>query len=322
MASLPQCRVTPPTVAFAKSGLDYAGPIKLHKSKGRGVATDKSYIALFVCMASKAVHIEVVGDQTTESFLGALERFISRRGMVSEIWSDNGSTFQEADGDLRGLLQEASPAFDAVPGYLATRGIRWNFIPPKAPHFGGLWEAGIKSAKTLLKKILGGRILTYEEMSTLTARVEMALNCRPLTPLRGDTDDLAALTPGHLLRGAPLNQLPTFSDEIERLDSLQHWNLVRSMYARFWNQWSREYLNTLQQRAKWTRSRSNLQTGDIVLILDAALLTDGRWPLGRVIHGLVRSAKVKTAKSEYTRPIVKLALIPVTGAERPPIRTS
>lgn len=180
MASLPPYRVTPPTVAFAKSGLDYAGPIKLHKSKGRGVATDKGYILLFVCMASKAMHIEVVGDQTTDSFLGALERFISHRGMVTEIRSDNGSTFHGADSDLHSLLVEAKPTFHAAPRFLATKGITWRFIPLKAPHFGGLWEAGIKSAKTLSKKIFGQRILTYEEMSTLTARVEIALNCRIL----------------------------------------------------------------------------------------------------------------------------------------------
>lgn len=96
------------------------------------------------------------------------------------------------------------------------------------------------------------------------------------------------------------------------------------MYAKFWSQWSRQYLNTLQQRGKWTRGRPNLQPNDIVLVLDAALLTDGRWPLGRVLrifpgkNNLVRSAEVRTATGIYTRPIVKLALMPVVRPEMPP----
>ena len=141
---------------------------------------------------------------------------------------------------------------------------------------------GIKSAKTLLKKILGGRILTFEEMSTLITRIEMTLNCRPLTALSGHTDDLEVLTPEHLVREAPLNQIPALCPDTKRLDALQHWDLVRAMYARFWSQWSRQYLNTLQQRLKWTRGQSNLQSGDIVLILDSALLIDATvdGPLG------------------------------------------
>lgn len=305
MGDLPRCRVVP-TVAFAKSGVDYAGPIKLHKSKGRGVATDKDYIALFICMTTKAIHIEVVGDQTTASFLGALDRFISRRGKVAEVWSDNSTTFQGADAELRALLKEARAAFDAAPSYLAKKDISWNFIPPRAPHFGGLWEAGVKSAKNLLKKILGGRILTFEEMSTLTARIEMTLNCRPLTALSRDKGDLEALTPGHLIRGAPLNQLPALCPETDKLDRLQHWDLVQAMFNNFWNQWSWEYLHTLQQRHKWTRGRSNLQPGDIVVVLDSTLLHNGRWPLGRVLRtfagrdNLVRAAEIRTATGIYT----------------------
>lgn len=318
----PRCQVVP-TIASAKSGVDYAGPIKLHKSKGRGVATYKGYIALFVCMATKAVHIEVVGDQTTASFFGALEWFISRRGKVVEIWSDNATTFQGANAELRALLKEARPAFDAAPDYLAKRDITLEFIPAKAQHFGGFREAGVKSTKSLLKKILESRILTFEEISTLTVRIKMALNCRPLTALSRDADDLEALTPGHLIRGAPLNQLPALCVETDWLDRLQHWNLMRGMYAKFWNQWSRQYLNTLQQRHKWTRSQPKLQPGDIVLVLDSALLNDGRWLLGRVLrtfHGkdnLVRSTKVRTATGTYTRPILKLARMPISEPGKP-----
>ena len=316
MAPLPMERVIR-NPAFTETGLDYAGPIKLHMSKGRGAKTYKGYIALFVCLCTKAVHLEVVGDLQTDSFIGALKRFIGRRGKPAEIWSDNASTFQGADAELRALLMEAKDAFKEAPNYLSNEGINWRFVPPKAPHFGGIWEAGIKSAKSHLKKVLGSRILTFEEMSTLLVQIEMVLNSRPLIPFSGEIDDLDILTPGHFLRGAALNQLPTPIKVPDKIDHLSHWKLVEALRNQFWLQWSRDYLHTLQQRVKWPVSKKNIRLGEIVSIVDASLLKDGRWPLGRVINifpgkdGLVRTVQVQTSDSTYIRPIAKLAPLPV-----------
>lgn len=89
MADLPKERVTA-AKPFSKTGVDYAGPFQIRRSKGRGISSTKGYVAIFVCLATKAIHLEVVGDLTTESFLGALARFVSRRGRplesVEEAW--------------------------------------------------------------------------------------------------------------------------------------------------------------------------------------------------------------------------------------------
>ena len=281
MANLPSARVVP-NPPFTEVGLDYAGPIKLHQSKGRGVKTTKGYIVLFICLCTKAIHLEIVGDQTTDSFIGALKRFIGRRGRPTKIWSDNASTFQGADAELKSMLREASSTWTKASELLSNEGIEWKFIPPRAPHFGGIWEAGIKSAKTHLKKILGNKILTYEELLTLLVQIEMVLNCRPLSSLTEEIDDLDVLTPGHFLRGAPLNQLPQPIINQPESNYLAHWELVKSMFNQFWVRWSQEYLHTLQQRAKWVTPTSNLRVNDMVVIVDPTLLIDGRWPLGRI----------------------------------------
>ncbi|XP_031781116.1 uncharacterized protein LOC103318084 [Nasonia vitripennis] len=324
MASLPAARVTP-SRPFSRCGVNYAGPFSILRSKGRGMVSTKGYVATFICFTTKAVHLELAGDLTTKSFLEALTRFIARRGRPSEIWSDNGTIFRGADAELRRLLRDAEMNWQLVAGALVDDGITWRFIPPSAPHFGGLWEAGVKSTKTHLQRVAGPKKLTYEEFSTLLAEVEMVLNCRPISPFSGDVDDLDVLTPGHFLFGGPLNTIPRPNIDEADLPRLSHWKLVRGLRDSFWARWSREYLNTLQQRTKWTRARANLSVGDLVVIIDASLLrSNGKWPLARVIDvhpgqdGRVRAAAVKTADSQYTRPIDKLIRLPIILSSRAP----
>lgn len=78
MGNLPQGRVTPAR-PFIKTGIDYAGPIFVRTSRGRGHKSIKAFIAIFVCLCSKAIHLEIVSDYTTDAFLAALRRFTSRR---------------------------------------------------------------------------------------------------------------------------------------------------------------------------------------------------------------------------------------------------
>ncbi|XP_014216611.1 uncharacterized protein LOC106645287 [Copidosoma floridanum] len=206
MAPLPASRVTP-SRTFGRTGVDNAGPFSVLASKGRGIRTTNSYIAVFVCMTAKALHLELVGDLSTAAFLGALARFTSRRGQPSELWSDNATCFRRADLELREALQIAEIDWDLVAGFLASQGIAWHFIPPGAPHFGRFWEAAFKSVKGHLRHVMGSRHLTFKEFFTVLVGIEMVLNGRPLTPLSGDPSDLEVLTPGHFLVGAPLDSI-------------------------------------------------------------------------------------------------------------------
>ncbi|KAL7296586.1 hypothetical protein TKK_0010015 [Trichogramma kaykai] len=330
MAALPAPRVQQ-NPSFYVTGVDYAGPFNVLQAKGSGVRTLKGYIAIFVCFSSKAVHIELVGDCSTDSFLAALTRFIGRKGPPAQIWSDNGTNFKGANAELKRLLHEAELDWGLVKGSLAERGIAWSFIPPKAPHFGGLWETAVRSTKIHLRRVVGPRHLTYEELSTLLVDIERVLNSRPLTTPLGDLDDLEMITPAHLFLGRSLNSIPQPSKANLNLDPARHWELVRRLRDHFWSRWSKEYLHTLQQRSKWHRPGPDLSIGDVVIIIDPALMRDnGKWPVGRVVNvhpgtdGRVRVATVRTAYGTYTRPIVKLAQLPTMPSPSPeaPARSS
>lgn len=96
MGNLSAARTTP-SRPFLHSGLDYAGPFQVRTSKGRGHKSHKSYPALFVCSSTRAIHLELVSDYSSEAFLAAFRRFVSRRGLPSDLYSDNGTTFVGAD---------------------------------------------------------------------------------------------------------------------------------------------------------------------------------------------------------------------------------
>ncbi|XP_014210347.1 uncharacterized protein LOC106640735 [Copidosoma floridanum] len=206
---------------------------------------------------------------------------------------------------------------NAVVARLAEQGIIWEFIPPRAPHFGGLWEAAVRSFKYHLRRVVGENSLTFEEFSTLAAQIEACLSSRPLCPLNSQGEDSVALTPGHFLIGsAPLSVLESCSDQGERLTLYRRWNLLTQMRNSFWVRWRKEVLNQFQQRSKWLKEKENLQVGDVVILRDEQSPA-GRWPLGRVIEcfpgsdGLVRVVRVKTAASEFKRPVIKLIKLAV-----------
>lgn len=312
MGDLPKSR-TCPSRPFSNVGIDYAGPLLIKEGKRRNARSTKCYLAIFICMAVKAIHIEVVSDVSTCAFIAALHRFVSRRGVPLNIYSDCGTNFQGADAVLRSLIR------DPVAQDLFSNSVscQWHFNPPAAPHFGGLWEAAVKSAKFHLKRVIGKQILTFEEMVTFTHRVEAVLNSRPITPQSTDPKDLRALSPGHFLIGCPLVALPEPDLTSSPVNRLTRWQLLNQFSQSFWKRWSSEYLTTLQIRAKWYRRETNVAVGDLVL-MRRPNVPPTVWKMARVeaIHpgedGVVRVVTVRTQDGTYKRPVVQLAILPVT----------
>lgn len=316
MGDLPPSRVIPAR-PFMSTGIDYCGPFTFKVVNLRSVKHLKMYLCVFVCMVTKAVHLEVVTDLSSNGFIAALTRFVSRRGFCTDIFSDCGTNFVGADASLRNLLESTlhSPqSKDSIQHFATQRGMKFHFNSPATPHMGGLWESAVKSAKYHLKRVVGDSVLTLTEFMTLATQVEAMLNSRPLTPLSSDPSDLTALTPGHFLIGAPLVSIPEPDVHDLPNNRLKHWHLIQAFNQRIWKRWSVEYLHTLQQRGKWTLKNDNLKVGDLVLVHAAS--SPLNWPLARVINihpgadGVVRVVDLKTQNGQLTRPAVKLFPLP------------
>ena len=97
------------------------------------------------------------------------------------------------------MFTEAEAEFQDISTNLAALQTTWKFNPLAAPHFGGLWEAAVKSTKYHLKRIINDHVLTFIEISTLTCKIEACLNSRPLTPIPDGDSEFEVLTPAHLL---------------------------------------------------------------------------------------------------------------------------
>ncbi|KAL1448580.1 hypothetical protein WDU94_012305, partial [Cyamophila willieti] len=302
---------------FVNTALDFAGPYLLKSGPRRNSPVTKAYIAVFVCMAVKAVHLELANSLTKESCLAAIDRYVARRGKPSMIHSDQGTNFK---GSARHMSEVDAFLYNAYPHlheYVHSQGISWKFHPPGAPNFSGLAEAGVKSAKLHLSRFLDGRLLYQEEFCTLLCQVEAVLNSRPLVPLSSLPDDgIDYLTPGHFLVGGPLLARPEV-DVTDRADnSLTRWKMLSKVTQQFWKRWLSEYLHTLMQRTKWHCKRPNLKVNDMVYVLSENS-QPRQWPIARVIRvfpgqdEVVRVAEVQTPHGILSRPVSKLLPLPV-----------
>jgi hypothetical protein len=315
MGNLPSHRVKA-SRPFTNCGVDFGGPIFLKIGGIRSKKTTKAYICLFVCFSTKAIHLELVSDLTAANFLNGLKRFIARRGMVANIYSDNATNFVGAQRDLRDVFL-ADEFGNIVLRHLAEFNINWHFIPARSPHFGGLWEAGIKAVKGHIKRVIGQTSLTYEEMYTLLTGIEACLNSRPLCPLTEDPSDLNVLTPGHFLIGTAMTSPLEHQIVDVPQNRLTRWQHLEQMRQHFWNRWSKEYVGQLQERPKWQKGNSSaaIKEGDLVVLKEATPpLT---WKLGRVtaVHpgadDIIRVATVKTDSGTTKRAVRNLCVLPI-----------
>ncbi|XP_063826513.1 uncharacterized protein LOC135075998 [Ostrinia nubilalis] len=227
MADLPKPRVTP-SKPFTHTGVDFTGFVDVKANKGRGVKTLKGYIAVFVCFSTKAVHLELVADLSSASFLAAFKRMCARRGVPKHMYSDNGTNFVGAAKVLTNEFKEALKVINTeCLSDINDMGVTWHFNAPAWPSAGGLWEAAVKSVKFHLKRVIGEQKLTFDEFYTLLTQIEACLNSRPLFALSENIED-DIMTPGHFLIGGPLLAAP-LSDPEEPMTTHTRWQLIEKM---------------------------------------------------------------------------------------------
>ena len=321
MADLPKDRISeePP---FSYCGIDMFVPFTVKD----GRKEKKRYGALFTCLSSRAVHIEVSHSMSTDPFIMCLRRFIGRRGYVRVIRTDNGTNFVGASAELIESFQEMDHV--KIGEYSQQHGgewIWWKRNSPLASNMGGVWERQIRTARNILNSLLKrhGASLTDESLQTLLTEVEAIVNSRPLTTdVINDVTSPVPLSSINLLTMKSRVVMPppgvfTSADMYSR----KHWRWMQHLSNEFWSRWRKEVLLTLQNRQKWNNKTRNCEIGDIVLVKDD--MERNRWPMAKVVatykeyKGVVRSVRLLmgsvdrvSQKSRYLeRPVNKFVAL-------------
>ncbi|XP_033218230.1 uncharacterized protein LOC117173697 [Belonocnema kinseyi] len=270
-------------------------------------------------MGTKAVHLELVSDLTTEAFIACLKRLFSRRGISKTIHSDNATNFVGASRELMELnkLFQSAEHNEMVQKFLANQTVTWKFIPPRSPHFGGLWKAAVKSFKHHLVRTVGDTLLTFEQLETCVVEIEAILNSRPISPMSPDPHDLQPLTPAHFLIGGPLTSFPQMDLTETTSNRISAWQHAQKLRQHFWKRWQKEYLHQLTVRSKWQGNANPCIKLNTLVIIMEDNLPPLQWKLHRIVDthpgqdGIIRVATVKIDTGEYKRCIKRLCPLPI-----------
>ena len=291
---------------FTYTGVDFAGPLYVRTTGSS--ETSKTWICLFTCCVVRAVHLEIVTDMSTKTFIQCLKLFAARRGMPRKFISDNGRTFKAAAKFLKTVFRD-----EELVDHLAGIGIEWVFNIERAPWWGGVFERMVRSTKRCLKKMIGQSKLSLDELHTATVEIESIINSRPLSYISA-SDLEEPLTPSHLLIGRRILNLPDNlgylsdpADEEFTVDSSQLRKRVKHLsntLNHFWKRWRSEYLVELRESHRQSNhnhsTQSSIARGDVVVVHDENL-PRGFWRLGRVEEvltgrdGQIRGATVRLA---------------------------
>jgi len=322
MAPLPSSRVTPGR-AFARTGIDYFGPVYVkHHPEAK-----KTWVCLFTCMLTRAIHLELVHDMTAAEFLLSFRRFVARRCTPDLVVSDNAAQFKAVDNTIATAFNQML-RMDDVLSHFTTNNIQWQFIVQSAPWMGGFYERLVGVVKRGMRKAIGRSLLTHSQLNTVLVEVEAIVNSRPLVYVGDDIEDII-LTPAHFLTigtstgGIHLPEDDAADDpdfqpkETTTQALLKLWKSGQRRLQQFWSRWREDYLLNLREahtsvhKQHRTSVATSPSVNDVVLIKDD--LPRGRWRLGRIIgltpsaDGHVRSATVRTPdKRQLIRPISHL----------------
>ncbi|XP_026733916.1 uncharacterized protein LOC113498174 [Trichoplusia ni] len=302
---LPSERLQHHQFPFACTAVDYFGPMQV--TIGRRV--EKRWVALFTCLTTRAVHLELAPSLSASSMIMALRRMAARRGTPRTLFSDNGTNFVGANKELEAAALE--------------KGIKWKFIPPGSPNMGGAWERLVRTVKTALAVVLNERSPPEEVLHTLMTEVEHIVNSRPLTPVSMDPNDAESLTPNHFLLGRSCGAMAPGEFEDTELVGKATWRTAQRLADHFWRRWVKEYLPLLMPRKIDGRTTVDPREGDVVLIVDAALPRNS-WPRGEVIKvypgpdGRRRVLDVRTSGGVLRRPTRRVVvLVPAAASSHP-----
>lgn len=259
---------------FQHTGIDFTGNFKVYD---QALCKQKMYILIFTCMNTRAIHLELVKNMSTEEFILAFIRFCNRFTIPDSVYSDNAKTFLSGAA----LLQEIFSS-NAFSDKYKTHNIKFKNIPIYSAWYGATWERLIKVVKDCLYKTIGRLTLSYFNLLTTLSDIQLVINNRPLT-YRTKDNELDILTPNHLISVG--NSFPsliiTADQDTDALDSnpeelreniLSTLELRDAFLVRFKNVWSNDYLLALREHHRDsyetpnTKQSAYLKPGSVVLL--------------------------------------------------------
>lgn len=315
MAELPSFR-TRQARPFTFVGTDYAGYFEIKASERKNAPTTKAYIALFMCLTTKAFHLEVACDLSSAEFIMVFENFIARRGIPNTVWSDNATNYIGAEREIHELHEQWLKQTSDVTRLMASKRIVFKHIPARASHMAGIWERAVSQVKYHLKRVMKDTKLTARRFDHVLKQIECCLNSRPLWAVTPTEDDIEVITPSHFFNFEPINTLPRPDLEHIPMNRLDQYQYLYRLYTEFWRCWSKEYLTELQPRRKWNKEKPNVRVGQIVVVSEDNL-PPSRWPIGKIIavypgkDELIRTVAVLCRGKELKRPIHRLGILPI-----------
>ena len=322
MADLPAFRIQPNTPAFIHTSVDYFGPLKVLYSRNSVI---DAYGCIFTCLTTRAVHIELVTDASTQGFLCAWRRFSAIRGHAKLIVSDNATNFVGAQRFIRDIIEEWNLSEIENFGVSKRAGFQWKTVSPGASHHNGAVERLIRSVRNAINGTCGFVSFREESWRTYLAEVTNLINSRPLYPASSSPLDDPPITPNDLLIGHNNVEVPQIQNVDDNLKPQERFQKVQRQVNFFWTRWMRYFAPSLLVRNKWWKPRENVKVNDVVLIVDKNN-PRGRWKMAQVVEVYpsederVRSLKLKAWDARwskhvyFTRPITKICLL-VTAAE-------
>ncbi|GIX68451.1 reverse transcriptase [Caerostris darwini] len=188
-------------------------------------------------------------SMTTKSFLLALRRFLSRRGVCQTIYSDNAKSFKAAERELQHFAKIVKE--QELQDFISSQGVTWKFIIEHAPWWGGFNERLVKCVKDPLRKILGRALLTFEEVSTILTEIEAVINMRPLTYTTNDLGETEPLTPAHFLHfgktefSYPLHFADLVNKTLTKETLLRRKRYQTNLLKQLWIKWKEQYVLSL-----------------------------------------------------------------------------
>ena len=315
MSPLPSLRMDD-AEAFKNVSVDLFGPMHTsHRCQLNNCphpVNQKVYGAIFTCFHSRAIHLELLEDQSTDSFLSSFRRFCGRRGTPTVMFSDCATNFKKASKEIKTLYRSINWTKVAEDGRI--KSIEWIFNVEKAPWGNAIAERMIRAIKPGLRIVVGNAKLTYNQLATILIECEGIINSRPLGMVSDHPDDLTPITPAELIIGRKMTHLPDPNPRKTETNLVHLWRKRQATLNAFWKRWQKDYLLNQDLRKKWHKPANDQLLNQVVLLKEDNM-SRNEWRLARIIQtfpskdGLIRSVLVKTPTSTLRRPVQKLALL-------------